>query len=259
MGFAVNASASPSSAVYTIPLLAASDNTGGPTSGRAMKGGVTFVNRTQLLDQGGQVTILSCTQRVRVPQAPSLMTQAEWNTFMDSLVAHPAARIFSGTDFRKSKTLITHPLDSTDYLRYDGWHGTLTLDEFFAHVAIWPGQTPLPRPMSTIFVVFESPSTTNTYEFKTRGHFYTRWALDTVPGQAQKPVPTAPAKLINMLRDHAEATVHMPRSEEAGVAAVAAAAAGAGGWLANATRLAGQGAGIVAEGMELAAPLLALA
>lgn len=256
---AVNASSTPSSAVYTIPLLADADDVGGPTSGRAMKGGLTFVNRTQLLDQGGQVVTLNCTQRVRLPAAPSSMTQAQWNTFMNSLVAHPMARIFSGTDFRKSKTLITHPLDSTDYLRYTGWNGTLTLDELFSHIAIWPSLDPKPRPMSTIFVIFEAPATQNTYEFKTRSHFYTRWSLDTVPGQAQRTVPTAPANVVNQHRDHAAATAHIPRGEEAGVASIAAAAGAGAGWLANATRLAMTGAQGVAEGLELAAPLLALA
>lgn len=256
---AVNAASTPSTAIYTVPLLADADDAGGPTSGRAMKGGLTFVNRTQLLDQGGQVVTLNCTQRVRLPAAPSLMTQAQWNTFMDTLVAHPMARIFSGTDFRKSRTLISHPLDSTDYLRYTGWHGTFTLDQFFSHIAIWPGLDPAARPMSSIFVIFEAPSAQNTYEFKTRSHFYTRWPLDTVPGQAQRAVPTAPASVVNQHRDHAAATAHIPRGEEAGVAAVAAAAGAGAGWLANATRLAVAGAQGIAEGLELAAPLLALA
>lgn len=224
-----------------------------------MKAGVTVVNRTQLLDMGGQVSVLNSSQRVSLPAAPSAMSQAQWSTFFDEIVSHPKSRIYSGADFKKPKTFVTHPLDQTDYLHYEGWHGTLTADEFWAHIAIWPGLAPDPRPMSTVFVVLEVPAVENTYECKSRGSYYTRWPLNTVPGQAQRPVPTAAAGVINAARDHAEATGHLPRGEELGMAAAGAAAAGGATWLASALRGARAGALAIGEGMELAAPLLALA
>lgn len=246
-------------AQYTIPLLSPHSAAGGPTSGRAMKGGLTLCNRTQKLNQGGQVSVLNAVQRVSLPAAPSSMTQAQWNDFFDSIVAHPKTKIYNGSDFNKSKTFVSHPLDETDYLGYSDWQGSLTMNDFWDHVAVWPGSVHQKRPMSTIFVVFEAAPVNNTYEAKTRSSFYTRWPLDSVPGQAHRAVPTAPANVINNHRDHAEANAHVPRGEEAAVGLGAAAAGGGAAWLFNAARAAQAGAMAVGEGLELAAPLLALA
>ncbi len=252
----VNTSATPGSEVNTIPLLAAADTAGGPTSGRSMKGGLSIVNRTQVLNMGGQVAVLNSTQRVSLPAQPSSMTAAQWSAFMDEIVAHPKTRIYNGADFKKGKTFIAHPLDQTEYVHYEGWHGTLGLNEFWQRIAIWSDVNPEPRPMSTIFLVFEPNSVNNVYEFKTRSAFYTRWPLNTVPGQAHRPVPTAPAAVINAHRDHAEATSHLARAEEA---TVAMGLTGAAAWLARGAQVA-RGAAMVGEGImnaDLAVPLLA--
>lgn len=249
----------PGLGVNTIPLLANGSDAGGPTSARAMKSGVTIVNRTKLLDQGGQLAVLTASQRVSLPAAPSAMTQAQWNTFLDSIVAHPRSKLYSGSDFQKSKTFINYPLDQSDYIGYQGFHGTLTVDEFWSHIAVWPSSGHEQRPMSTIFIVMETPSATNAYEVKTRSAFYTRWPLDSVPGQAHRPVPVANASVVNQHRDHAEATAHLPRGEEVAIGAGAAAAGGGAAWLINAARAAQAGAAAVGEGLELAAPLLAFA
>lgn len=245
--------------VFTIPLLAAADNAGGPTSGRAMKGGLTICNRTQQLKTGGQVTVLNASQRVALPASPATMTKDQWSSFMDTVVSHPQSRIYNGGDFSRSKTYITHPLDQTEYLKYTPWHGTLTFTEFWNHVAVWPSSEPDIRPMSTVFVVFESAPENNSYEFKGRSSFYTRWPLESVPGQAQRPVPTAPASVVNAMRDHAESTSHLPRGEELALAGVTGAAAMSGAtWLKNAMTGLRMGAAVVGEGMELAAPYLPL-
>jgi len=259
----VQNTATPSKGVETIPLLAAADDAGGPTSGRAMKGGLTIVNRTQYLNQGGQVAVLAATQRVSLSALPSLMTQAQWNTFFDEIVAHPSTRLYNGSDFRTAKTFITHPTDQSDYTKYQPWMGTSALDDWWKHVAIWPGGTPENRPMSTVFVVFEASDSVNSYEAKTRSHFYTRWPLNSVPGQAQKPVPIADTKVVNAQRIHAEATSHLAREGEIGLGA---ALAGLGGLAYRAAQSAGGAAGAVArnagmlalENPELALPLLAL-
>lgn len=257
----VNTAATPGYEVGTIPLLAASDTAGGPTSGRSMKGGISVVNRTQLLNMGGQVSVLNSTQRVSLPAQPSSMTPAQWSTFMDEIVAHPKTRIYNGSDFKKGKTFVAHPLDQTEYVHYKGWEGTLGLNEFWQRIAVWSPVVPESRPMSTIFLVFEPNSVTNTYEFKTRSSFYTRWPLNSVPGQAHRPVPTAPAALINAHRDHAEATGHMARGEEVAAIAGAAGIGGAAAWLARGAQFA-RGAMAVGEGIagagEAALPLLAL-
>lgn len=252
----VAAGAGVATSVHTIPLLSASDIAGGPTSARPMKGGLTMINRTQVLNMGGQVSVLNSTQRVKLPASPSTMTATQWKDFFDTINGHPRTRIYNGADFAKSKTYVCHPLDQVDYTRYGEFHGTFNLDDYFAHFAIWPGQNPEERAMSTIFVVFEPSPAVNSYEFKVRASYYTRWPLDTVPGQAQRPVPTASAAVINQHRDYAEATAHVPRGEEVGLAA----AAGTAGFLAGIGRAATAARAAAAPALEmaeLAAPLLA--
>lgn len=247
--------------VSTIPLLSAAAINGGPTSARAMKAGLSITNRTQFLNQGGQITVLNASQRVHIDANASAMTAAQWGSLANDIIAHPKARVYSGADFNRSKTFICHPLDASDYLRYQTFAGAQTADEFWSHIAVWPGVVqPLPttRPMSTIFLVFESPQVGNVYEVKTRAGYYTRWPLDSVAGQAHRQVPTAPASVVNAHRDHAEATAHMPRAAEEAALGVGAAALGGAAWLARATRAAQAGAAAVGEGLELAAPLLAL-
>lgn len=252
LGFVTN-NATPGAGVSTIPLLAAGSDAGGPTSGRAMKSGVTIINRTQLLNQGGQLCVLNAIQRLSFPAAPSAMTQAQWNEVADGILAHPRSRLFSGADFAKSKTFVNHPLDQTDYLSYQGWRGSLTVDEFWAHLAVWPGSSHATRPMSTTLIVLEPPAVQNTYEVKTRSMFYTRWPLDSVPGQAHRAVPTASPQVVNAHRDFAEAVGHLPREEIAAAGVGGAALGGAAAWATGAMRA----AQAVGEGVELFAPLLA--
>lgn len=173
---------------------------------------------------------------------------------MSKVVSHPSSTIYDGTDFAKPKTFICHPLDQTDYLKYGGWHGTDTLDEFWSHIAIWPGHNPDSRPMSTIFVVIEQPAVQNAYELKARARYYTRWPLDSVGGQAQGVVPTASANVVNAARDRAEATAHIPR--EGAVAAAGAAVMGGLGWVARGARA---GAAAIEGAGALMEPLLPMA
>jgi hypothetical protein len=58
--------------------------------------------------------------------------------------------------------------------------------------------------MSSIWVIMEAPSVAQAYTLQFSGSWYTRWPLDTVPGQSMRPVPTAPASAINAARDAAE-------------------------------------------------------
>lgn len=223
----VLAQPTPTSGVRTVPLLGDSDTAGGPTSGRAMKFSMTLVNTTNAFHREGRVYTLNANQRFALPAAPSTMTQAQWNEFADAVTAHPKVVAHSAEDFAKPKSLVAHPVDQASYTDYGEWHGTYTLDEFMSHCAIWPGQTPADRPMSTIVVVLDPTANTNNYVVTGEASFYTRWPLSTVMGRSMRKVPTAPADHINRIRDHAENTSSMLRSVGEAVSAGYALASGA--------------------------------
>lgn len=192
----VRLTAVPTHTLYTVSTLALADDAGGPTSGRAMKLSLTMVNSTQLLAMGGRVTVLNAKQRVALPAAPNVMTLAQYNTFLNEIRQHPDSQSYSGVDFREPQMFTAHPVDD-EFTHFEEWIGTMSVDGLADHYAVWPGGVPQPRRMSTIFVVFEVPAAPQDYTFTIRPSFYTRWPLSTVPGQAQKPIPTAPLQLIN--------------------------------------------------------------
>lgn len=196
----------PTVGIRTIPTLALGGTAGGPTSGRAMKAGVTIVNSTAALNRGGRVYVLNSNQRVELPAAPSAMIPADWDTMMNEIVAHPKTRALSGSHFAEPKTLVCHPTDQADYLNYGEWYGGITVDNFWSHISIWPGVVSQRRPMSAVYIVFEGPAAVQDYTVSWRAHYYTRWPLDSILGQSQKFVPTKDAKTLNDGRDHAEAS-----------------------------------------------------
>lgn len=211
LGLYVNNTTTPFLQVSTLPTLAAADDAGGPTSGRAMKCGVSIVNTTQRLNVGGRVTILNANQRFLVPAAPSAMTQAQWSAFADEVVGHPAAVSMGGADFTHPKLIVSHPVNGPEYSNYDEWKGTSTADNFASHWAIWPAGVPDARPMSTIVLVFEDPPVLNTYVLSMMAQYYTRWPINTILGQHMRPTPVAAAADINRHQQHAEAYAHVPR------------------------------------------------
>lgn len=252
-----------STGVETIPTLTAGSNAGGPTSMRAMKCGVQIINRTKLLDQGGKVTVLNASQRLSIPAAPASLSATDFTELLNNICNHPSAVPFNGQDFSHAKTFVCHPLDSTDYHRYDVSAGADTANGFAAHWATWPGSTHFSRPMSTILIVFETIEPSNKYDIRAKGWFYTRWPLDTIMGQNMRPVPTQPQALVNKSKDEAESLAHVAREGAAGATGGALAALGGmayrGMSRAAAARApaiaAGEGLGF-AELLPLMAPLL---
>jgi hypothetical protein len=190
--------------VFTIPTLAASDDAGGPTSGRAMKAGVSLVNTTQLLNRGGRIFTLHANQRIRLTAAPSAFTVADHTALDQTIKAFPSTREHDGAEFGRPSELSTTVVDHPAYETFSEWRGTDTIDEFFSTFAIWPGSIPDSRPMSTVLISFQPPAVTQTYTITARATFYTRWPLDTIVGQAQTPIPTAPASLINSMHTVAD-------------------------------------------------------
>jgi len=197
MRVAIPASGSATVTVHTAPLLAATDDAGGPTSGRAMKAGVTLVNNTADINAGGRVYVLRSDQRMKALAAPSTMTIAQWNTLANEIIAHPEARAHSGKDFQRPMHFHASLADAVDYENFAEWMGTDTADTFGQHVFVWPGVSPDTRPLSTICVVMETTALAQDYTVTARGTWYTRWPLDSIGGQVQTDVPVASAKAVD--------------------------------------------------------------
>lgn len=197
---------------YCIPLLALADDAGGPTSARAMKCGLSLVNTSPVLTRCGRVYHLNGTARVFLPALPSLMSSVQWGAFMDSLIAMPNATPYEGDAFGgDGKQFQCNVIDNVDYEDFTPFNGLVTTDEWYQHVAVWPGVTPLPRPMSTCWVIIESPAAGNpqTYNPTATAQFYTRWPLTSVPGQNMTPIPTADNMVINAMHSVSEAAASM--------------------------------------------------
>ncbi len=210
--------------VHSVPTLVDASDAGGPTSGRAMKASLSITNITQKLNRMGKVYILNAAQRMVLPAQPSLVTQAQWNALMDKIVAHPKCRGYDGgSDFDGMKEIITYPCGQAEYVTYHPWEGAVTADRFFSNFTEWPGvhtQHPhVNRPMSTVYVVVETVGTHQDYEMSYRSSHYLRLPVDSISGQAMRPVPTAKSEHLNRIRDHAEQTANTLRSITGAVSA----------------------------------------
>jgi len=239
--------------MYTIPTLALADDAGGPTAGRAMKAGISIVNTTQLFNRGGQVYVLNGSSRIRFGSAPSTMSKNEMRSVMNEIIAMPETRSYDGTHFGETRELSCCVADNVSYSDFTWWSGTETLDDYMAHLAIWPGATPKVRPMSTTWLVFDPPAVDQTYSFTTRASYYTRWSVDSIPGQSQKEIPVAPIATVNRLHGIAEkfaGTLHT--AEAVGIGSLVTTY---GPRIASGLRALGAGAAAMAPGMELV-PLL---
>jgi hypothetical protein len=138
------------------------------------------------------------------------MTQAEWISFRDTILAHPERKAHSATEFSSPKTFVCHPMDQVDFQDFKTWEGSVDADTMGGTWAVWPSSTPQRRPMSTLFIFVAGPSVAQSYTFSARAAFYLRYPLDSVPGQAMRPIPTGSISTINShhqaamaLKDHA--------------------------------------------------------
>jgi hypothetical protein len=105
--------------------------------------------------------------------------------------------------------------------------------------------------MSTTFFLFEQPATNQTYNFTARGMWYTRWPLDTVPGQHHRHVPVASQGVVNAIHSALESRAGVAM-ETATVAGVAAKAYGMlRGGAAVAGELAGEAVPVLAAGIAV--------
>lgn len=190
----------PAYAVYTIPTLALADTSGGPTSGRAMKFSMGLSCTTPLLSRGGRITTLNGQSRLRIDNAPSASVLATFQNIAATVRAMPAAQAHDATNFGDEKQLSGSVVDSVTYEDFEEWVGTESVDEFWEHIAVWPGSVRRDRPMSTAWLILSPPAVAQSYTISCRASYYTRWGLSTVPGQSQFDVPTAPATFINRVQ-----------------------------------------------------------
>lgn len=200
---------------HAVPAVALSAEAGGPTSARAMKASCSLVCNTPSLRRGGRVLILNCQQRLRFPGSGITgLTKANWNTFITSINAHPDTKKYDLTHFGEEREVVAHVVNNSDYYRYDEWHGSSNASRFFDHISVFQGslgESTAVRPMSTLVLIIQAPSGNDadqTFTLTPHGSWYTRHAVDTLPGQAQVPVPTAPLPAVNAMHSHAMSSRH---------------------------------------------------
>lgn len=218
VGLLVGLPATPNLIPLTIPTLALGDDNGGPTSAKAMKASLNIVNVTAPFTIGGRVSVLNARQRVRLPVAPASMTKAQWDTFIDDVKAHPDTMPFSGGEFLHGREFPCMPIDDS-YNEFDEFLGTIDSNTFLSAVAIWPGLVPYKRRMTCNVVIFEVPAAPQEYTLTLKAGYYTRWPLNSVPGQSQVKVRTAPLTTINQAIARLEALGsggHAPASDSVG-------------------------------------------
>lgn len=191
--------------VNDIPTLDYTSGSGGPTSARAMKLSISLLNNTKPLNRSGRVFTLTCDSRIQVPANPAGMTPTEWDSLANTITSHPDTRAYDGTHFGEERTLVSHVIDHSDYTTFNPWKGSHALDDFMGHGLTWGGSPEVrSRPMTSHWFVVDSVPDTNVYALTVRGSFYTRWSIDSVPGQSHKKIPTAPVSVVNSIHEAAE-------------------------------------------------------
>lgn len=187
--------------LYNVPIYSATPASGGPTSGRAMKAGLTISNATADIRCGGRIFVLNCDQRVSVPTLPSTMSAAQMVSLFDTVMNHPATVAYTGKHFqRRAVSFSTHAVDTFEYETFRPWIGIDTVDSFANHVFLNNGLGILDdgiRPMSTLFVLFEQPADAQDYTILLRHAVYTRWTLGTLGAISSRDVPVVSSETIN--------------------------------------------------------------
>lgn len=202
-------------AVSSCPTLLADHTGGGPIRGRAMKAGVSVVNVTSAINAGGRVYVLPADQRVNLPAAPSAMTSANFDTLADSLKSSLKKQSYGGADLMHNNCWISGPADVTDYEDFVEWKTPATADEFAQHCCAWSGGTTNSRPMTSIWLLLESPGATQAYTITARASYYLRFAQGTLLGNQMTHASTMSTAEMN--RQVRQATSGMSKMHTAGM------------------------------------------
>lgn len=205
------------SEAYTVPLMAQSSSTGGPTSSKISKVGFRCVNSSPALYRGGRGYLCRLDQRIKFPTAASGMNAAAWQGVTQTLIGLPDditkpidLLTFGSSGHIGQKPQICIVDDEVDYAVFENHDGvTAGLDDWFSHIAVWGGAgvKELQRPMSTLVLVLEPPADPSLNQQLTinfDAQWLTRWPVDTVPGQAAGTVPASPHGVVDFARREAE-------------------------------------------------------
>lgn len=198
--------------LLTIPTMAASAAQGGPSACRAMKCSASLVNSSNVMHRGGRVMYLNSAQRLPTRMSQTDLVQnpfgdPEFSHIVDAVRNSPYTRGVTGDFLKVPFQLISFPIDPVSYSQFKPSRGILTSAEFRDHIFMPPLETlndQEVRPMSTLVFLIESTDEAQDYTLTIRGSYYTRWPLTSIPGQSMQHMPTAPANVINKVRDHAE-------------------------------------------------------
>lgn len=193
-----------------IPSLANSNTatnlTAAPTSARAQKCGLQLVNITAAVNACGLVMAANVPARFELPTNPSAMTGQQWEAVRMDLVSSPLVKTYSGAQLLRRHEIIATMSDHATYESFREWDdiGGMTsaqvVDNWFKHIADWPSTAMTSRPMTTIVLVFDTPTSAQTYNLAASGTYLCRWPIATVPGQMVHEVPlTTGPSLANLV------------------------------------------------------------
>lgn len=182
-----------------IPSLAKSNTaenlTLAPSSSRAQKCGLQLVNITAAVNACGLVMAANVPARFEFPTNPSAMTGQQWEAVRMDLVSSPLVKTYSGAEFLRRYEIIVTLSDHATYEAFKEWDDTggmtpaQVVDNWYKHIADWPGTAMSARPMTTIVLVLDTPTSPQTYNLAASGTFLCRWPIATVPGQMVHEVP----------------------------------------------------------------------
>jgi len=161
-----------------------------------MRGHADLCCNTALLDRGGRVYVASLDARAALVGAPSTLTNAQAGAFLDTIVSYPSTKAYDASDFANTKRFNTWVINQAEYHTFNEWNGTQTSDQHGAHWAIWPGTSPLPRPMALVCFIFEMPAKIQSYDISFHASHYTRWPMYSALGVTMSEIPVADNKVV---------------------------------------------------------------
>jgi hypothetical protein len=190
---------------FALPLLTKGPEFGGPTSARPMKAGITLVNTTANLNRGGVVYVLNTDQRVLVPTDLEDLNDVQTEGLFETIRSHPDTVAYSADHFSEAKEFHCHVVGINSYEAFNAFLGSGGSKSFQKHLLSVSGGAKAPRPMSTIFVIFDRTNFSQDYMASVRASFYTRWPLDTLGGQVAREIPVATVLTVEQILAKAKA------------------------------------------------------
>jgi hypothetical protein len=209
---------------FLLPTLVGGSDAG-PTAARAMKAGVTVVNTSPSRKLGGSVITLSADQRLTGAFKASL-TATSFDDLSTQITDHMESHVHQAWNFILEKTYCCFPANTPEYTRFEPYYQSSQITDWeydllatsasafevdkILKVATTAGTgtaaetsettaLTLPRPMTTVWIVFKAPIEPQTYQLAARGTFYTRWPAAHVLGQSHPKLPTEKQEIVNAI------------------------------------------------------------